>query len=221
MPERADPAQAAGRRGVTIPDKQVPGVYHRRIGDIVVTALSDGYVDAPYTVMRIAPEDAEAILARHFRPSPPRIAVNAFAIHSGGRLALVETGSGSSMGPTLGWLSQNLSLAGIDPAQIDTILLTHMHPDHSNGLVGDAGEIRFPGAELRVHEDEVAHWHDDGQMARATERQRVRYFEAARRQIAPYRARLDRTPMQRRDQCRLSFHAHPHGARFRARRPTA
>jgi len=111
MPERADPAQAAGRRGVTIPDKQVPGVYHRRIGDIVVTALSDGYVDASYTVMRIAPEDAEAILARHFRPSPPRIAVNAFAVHSGGRLALVETGSGSSMGPTLGWLSQNLSLA--------------------------------------------------------------------------------------------------------------
>ena len=131
--------------------------------------------------MRIAPEDAEAILARHFRPSPPRIAVNAFAVHSGGRLALVETGSGSSMGPTLGWLSQNLSLAGIDPAQVDTILLTHMHPDHSNGLVGDAGEIRFPGAELRV---------DDGQMARATERQRVRYFEAARRQLAPYRARL-------------------------------
>jgi hypothetical protein len=111
MPERADPAQAAGRRGLTIPDKQVPGVYHRRIGDIVVTALSDGYVDASYTVMRIAPEDAEAILARHFRPSPPRIAVNAFAVHSGGRLALVETGSGSSMGPTLGWLSQNLSLA--------------------------------------------------------------------------------------------------------------
>src|SRR5262245_36901367 len=95
MPERADPAQAAGRSGVTIPEKQVPGVYHRRIGDIVVTALSDGYVDASYTVMRIAPEDAEAILARHFRPSPPRIAVNAFAVHSGGQLALVETGSGS------------------------------------------------------------------------------------------------------------------------------
>jgi hypothetical protein len=55
--------KAAGRRGVTIPDKQVPGVYHRPIGDIVVTALSDSYVDASYTVMRIAPEDAEAILA--------------------------------------------------------------------------------------------------------------------------------------------------------------
>lgn len=190
MQERADTEHAARRQGAKIPQKQVPGVYHRRVGDIIVTALSDGYVDAPYTVMRIAPQDADAILARHFRPSPPRIAVNAFAIYSGDRLALIETGSGSSMGPTLGWLRQNLSLAEIDPAQIDTVLLTHVHPDHSNGLVGDEGEIHFPAAELRVHQDEVAHWHDDGKMARATERQRVRYFEAARRQLAPYRDRL-------------------------------
>jgi glyoxylase-like metal-dependent hydrolase (beta-lactamase superfamily II) len=190
MQKRVDTEQAASHRGATIPEKQVPGVYHRRVGDIIVTALSDGYLDAPYTVMRMIPQDADPILARNFRPSPPRIAVNAFAIYSGDRLALIETGSGSSMGPTLGWLPQNLSLAAIDPAQIDTILLTHVHPDHSNGLVGDAGEINFPAAELRVHEDEVAHWHDDGQMARATERQRVRYFEAARRQLAPYRDRL-------------------------------
>jgi glyoxylase-like metal-dependent hydrolase (beta-lactamase superfamily II) len=190
MQEKADTAQAARRCGATIPEKQVPGIYHRRIGDIIVTALSDGYLDAPYTVMQMAPQDADAILASHFKPSPPRIAVNAFAIYSGNRLALIETGSGSSMGPTLGWLRLNLSLAGIDPEQIDTILLTHVHPDHSNGLVGDAGEIHFPAAELRVHEDEVAHWHDDGQMARATERQRIRYFEAARRQLAPYRERL-------------------------------
>jgi glyoxylase-like metal-dependent hydrolase (beta-lactamase superfamily II) len=190
MQEGADTEQVAGRRGATIPEKQVAGVYRRRVGDIIVTALSDGYLDASFAVMRIPPEDADAILASHFRPSPPRIAVNAFAIHSGDRLALIETGSGNSMGPTLGWLRQNLSIAGIDPAQIDTILLTHVHPDHSNGLVGDAGEINFPAAELRVHEDEVTHWHDDGKMARATERQRVRYFEAARRQLAPYRDRM-------------------------------
>jgi glyoxylase-like metal-dependent hydrolase (beta-lactamase superfamily II) len=190
MQEGSDMTRAAHRHGATVPDKQVPGVYHRRIGSIVVTALSDGYLDAPYSVMRMAPQDAEAILASHFRPSPPRIAVNAFAIYSGDRLALIETGSGTSMGSTLGWLRQNLSLAGIDPARVDTILLTHVHPDHSNGLVGDSGEIHFPGAELRAHEDEVAHWHDDGQMARATERQRIRYFEAARRQLAPYRDRL-------------------------------
>jgi glyoxylase-like metal-dependent hydrolase (beta-lactamase superfamily II) len=151
------------------------------VGDIVVTALSDGYLDAPYAAMRIAEGDAAQILAREFRRAPPRISVNCFAVHSGGRLALIETGSGTSMGPTLGWLPRNLSAASIEVAQVDTILLTHMHPDHSNGLVGDAGEIHFPAAELRVHEDEVAHWHDDARMAQATERQRTRYFEAARR----------------------------------------
>ncbi len=175
---------------VTPPSRQIPGIYHRRVGDIVVTALSDGYLDAPHTVMRIAPEEADQILAREFRPSPPRISVNCFAVYSGGRLALIDTGSGNSMGPTLGWLPQSLAAARIEAARVDTILLTHLHPDHSNGLVGDAGEVHFPETELRVHEDEIAHWHDDARMAQATERQRVRYFEAARRQVAPYRDRV-------------------------------
>jgi glyoxylase-like metal-dependent hydrolase (beta-lactamase superfamily II) len=171
------------------PDRQIAGVYHRRIGDIVVTALSDGYLDAPFAAMRVAPEEAEQILARELRRSPPRISVNCFAVYSGGRLALIETGSGTSMGPTLGWLPRNLAAAGIDPGEVETILLTHMHPDHSNGLVGDAGEVLFPSAELRVHENEVAHWHDDGRMAQATERQKIRYFQGARQQFAPYRDR--------------------------------
>src|ERR1022692_4283386 len=118
-----------------IPQQQVPGIYHRRVGDITVTALSDGYLDVPLTVTRNLPvEDAEKFLASNCRPIAPRCSVNAFVVRVGERLALIETGSGNTMGPTLGWLPKNLRLAGIDPAKIETVLLTHMHPDHSNGL---------------------------------------------------------------------------------------
>jgi len=171
----------------TVPTTQIPGVYRRRIGDIVVTAISDGYLDGAYEFMRdITPQDAERILNDAFRPVPPRISINCFVIHSGGRVALVETGSGNSMGPTLGKMPQNLAAAGIDTKSIDTILLTHMHPDHSNGLTDENGVAKFPHVELVVAERDVAHWFDDAAMARATERQQRRFFRWAREQIAPY-----------------------------------
>ena len=173
------------------PDRQVPGVYRRRIGDILVTALCDGYLDADPAVLRgIAPERVEAILREGFRPVPPRIAVNAFLVQARGRTALIETGSGDSMGPTLGHLLANLRAAGTAPEQVEAVLLTHMHPDHSNGLCDPAGGRVFPHAELVLHEAELRHWQDDAAMAAAPERKRMRYFEAARRQLAPYRNQL-------------------------------
>jgi glyoxylase-like metal-dependent hydrolase (beta-lactamase superfamily II) len=174
-----------------IPHAQVPGIYHRRIGDIVVTALSDGYLNADVGVLQqISREEIDRILSETFRPSPPRLSVNAFLVHAKGRIALIETGSGNSMGPTLGQLLTNMRAAGTEPSQIDTVLLTHMHPDHSNGLSTAAGEPIYANAELLIHEVEVAHWTDDSAMAAAPERKRIRYFQAARRQLAPYRKQL-------------------------------
>jgi glyoxylase-like metal-dependent hydrolase (beta-lactamase superfamily II) len=66
-----------------------------------------------------------------------------------------------------------------------------MHPDHSAGLTDpETGRRLFPNAELVVHENEPRHWDDDAAMARASERAKKLYFQAAREQMAPYRDRL-------------------------------
>ena len=155
-------------------NEQVPGLYRRRIGDVLVTAISDGYIDAPYEALQgIEAEAAAGILRDSFRPTPPRISVNCYLVQAGGRTAVVDTGSGDTMGPTLGHLAGLMARLGIAAEAVDTVLLTHMHPDHSNGLTGADGNRLFPAAEIAVDERDVAHWHDDG----------------ARFQIAPYQDR--------------------------------
>jgi glyoxylase-like metal-dependent hydrolase (beta-lactamase superfamily II) len=174
----------------TQPAQQIPGIYHRKIGDIVVTAISDGYLDGDLSVMRnIDLEKANQALRDAFRPAR-RTSVNAFLIHSKGRLAIVDTGSGNYLQPTAGFVQRNLAAAGIDPKSIDTVLLTHMHPDHSAGLTDMSnGQRLFPNAELVVHENEPPHWFDDSAMAKADERSRKLYFLAGREQILPYKDR--------------------------------
>ena len=169
------------------PTSQIPGYYHRKIGDIIVTAISDGFLDGDVDVLRnIEPDDAMSMLQANFRHGR-RTFVNGFIIRSKGRVCLVETGSGNYLQPTAGKLLANVIAAGVDPNEIDTVLLTHMHPDHSAGLTNmEDSSLYFPNAELTVHENEPKHWLDDGAMANAEERAQRLYFQATREQIAPY-----------------------------------
>jgi glyoxylase-like metal-dependent hydrolase (beta-lactamase superfamily II) len=134
-------------------------------------------------------EKARQILTDAFRPAR-RTSVNTFLIHSKGRIAIIDTGSGNYLQPTAGFVQRNLAAAGIDPKSIDTVLLTHMHPDHSAGLTDMSnGQLLFPNAELVMHENELAHWFDDGAMAKVDERSAQLYFLAGREQVAPYKSR--------------------------------
>ena len=172
------------------PAQQIPGIYHRKIGDIIVTAVSDGYLDGSLDVMRNVDLDAaHRVLKDAFRPAR-RTSVNAFLIQSKGRTAIVDTGSGNYLLPTAGKVLENIAAAGVDPASIESVLLTHMHPDHSAGLSDPkTGRRYFPNAELVVHENEPKHWFDDAKMAVATERAKKLYFQCAREQVTPYKDR--------------------------------
>lgn len=182
---------ATATRTPPLPAAQVPAVYHRRLGELVISAVSDGYIDPSLEVARSvsAAEAARLITAGTGRPTP-RISVTMFVVRSAANTWLVDAGSGTTLGPTCGWLADNLAAAGIAFADVDAVLLTHVHPDHSNGLTGDDGKALFPNAEIVVHENEIGFWFDDAAMAAATERARTRYFQSARFRLAPYRDRI-------------------------------
>ena len=161
----------------------------KQIGDITVTALSDGALAAPLDVV-LGVERAEIERLAGRKPGEPLpIAVNAFLLERAGKWALVDTGSGNSMGPTLGKLPENLRVLGVTPERIETIFLTHLHPDHSNGLVDDAGNAIYPNAEVVLHETEAAFWLDRDEASGATERIR-RNIAKTKVTTAPYRERM-------------------------------
>ena len=174
-------------------NRQVAAVFHRRVGDILVTALHDGHQDAPLSSMAgIAEDEARGLLHDAFRPAR-RTAVNAFLIRHGSRIALVDAGLGEGVKDTVGFLPAQLAAAGVAPEAVDTLLMTHLHRDHWGGITTPAGTCCFPNANLHVHADEIAYVDDDAAMARIAEagtRQSV--FIEGRKRLAPYRSRMER-----------------------------
>lgn len=163
--------------------------YRIQIGDVTVTALSDGHIKGGEGILRNVDADAAAAVLRSANRYPPVVHVNAFVVRNAGRTMLIDTGSGLYMGRRAGALASSLDAAGIAATDIDTVFLTHIHPDHIGGLTDD-GKDRFPNAEVAVHASEYAYWMDDAAMQQANENQRALFFEAPRQQLAPYRDRL-------------------------------
>lgn len=172
------------------PQCQPSGLYHLSLGDIIVTAVNDGTFQASFDlIVGIDHEECARLEAARFRVVPPRMTMNAFLVQDGGRTILIDAGCGVSMGPTLGMLTRNLAGMGVRPEDIDTILVTHLHPDHVNGLVDGNGEAVFPKAELVVNRADLQFFRDPDSPSRAPP-EAQEFFEGARIATAPYADRI-------------------------------
>ena len=169
------------------PKTQVPGYYRMLLGDFEVTALYDGFVDIPSSLLKGMDEKAIAALLRDAnldRASGVQTAVNGYLINTGKNLVLVDAGTSHCFGPTLGALPANLRAAGYTPEQVDTVLLTHLHPDHACGI-SDAGKALFPNATVRVSAGEAEFWLDPDRAGQAPANQQALYA-MAHDAVAPY-----------------------------------
>jgi glyoxylase-like metal-dependent hydrolase (beta-lactamase superfamily II) len=162
-----------------------------KIGDIEITAISDGPLPASLDSFIEFDRGECERLAGKKAGAPMFLPVNCFLLRLGQKLVLIDTGCGPTMGPELGQLPNNLRLLGVSPEKIDTILLTHIHPDHALGLADEAGRAIFPNAELIVQEQEAAFWLDREPSSATDERVR-RNIVKGQGVTAPYRDRMRR-----------------------------
>lgn len=161
----------------------------RQIGDFEVIALSDGNMSASLDLLSgITTTDAGEIQRSAGVTDPGNLHIYGYLIRGRGRTILVDSGTGGANNVG-GQLAGHLQDFGVVPQAVDTLLLTHAHPDHIGGLLNEAGDAVYPNAQLYLHPNEVAFWQDDERLAQANERAQ-RNFTRARRTLAVYGERV-------------------------------
>jgi len=139
---------------------QVPGIYRLKIGTFEITVLNDGSAALPTKYFTGDAEGAAKLLDNAFVANKEMAPTtfNEWLINTGDKLILVDTGYASAIGPMAGKLPKVLAAAGVNPADIDAVVITHIHPDHCNGLLTTDKQIAFPNATVHVNGDEFAWW---------------------------------------------------------------
>jgi glyoxylase-like metal-dependent hydrolase (beta-lactamase superfamily II) len=168
---------------------QVPGYYRTQLGQFELTALYDGAIELDTKLLKNAKvADLQHLLARMFVGNPKmQTAVNAYLINTGNNLVLVDTGAAKLFGPSLGFVVQNMKASGYEPAQVDTVVITHLHPDHMGGLNDAGGQPLFSKAKILVPQADNDFWLSQKVADGAPDAMKP-FFKMAREAAAPYLA---------------------------------
>jgi glyoxylase-like metal-dependent hydrolase (beta-lactamase superfamily II) len=171
---------------------QAPGFYRYKIGDLQITAINDGVAQRPLEGF-IRNADINAVRKAMDDAMLPNtnvtIPFTTLVVNDGKKLTLLDTGNGNSGAPTSGTWMTNFRAAGFTPEQVDTVVISHFHGDHINGLRLKEGTTVFANAEVMVPKLEWDFWMDDAKAAAAPDAMKGA-FANVRRVFAPMKSAI-------------------------------
>jgi glyoxylase-like metal-dependent hydrolase (beta-lactamase superfamily II) len=139
------------------------------------TIISDGPLRlgtfSPEAFRGLTQEQIDEVLGANFLDKNNFVVEqNALVVNTGEKLVLIDTGIGFRQiyGPRSGRLLANLRAAGIDPAWIDVVAVSHGHPDHVWGLAGQDGKPNFPNAQIHITQADFDYWTDAAKLSHPT-----------------------------------------------------
>jgi len=169
-----------------------PYFYRFKFGDAEATIVSDGTLPLgdPHTNFTgLSPQEMDKQLTENFLPTANAVLEqNVLILNTGDRLVLFDTGMGGVQlfGPTTGKLLKTMKQAGIDPKDIDAVVMSHAHVDHCGGCVGDDGKSNFPNAQFYLSQADFDFWTDETKVAKEFKA----FLDTARKNLLPIRDRL-------------------------------
>lgn len=132
-----------------------------RIGEFAATALRDGGIDVANDGKTIGvghtPEEVTELLTSAGAPTDMlHLSIQPLVVKTQDHTLLFDTGAGSAFGESAGHLSASMTAAGIDPASVTDVFISHAHGDHVGGLVNTQGTLAFRNATIHISAPEWA-----------------------------------------------------------------
>lgn len=147
-----------------------------KVGDIEVFALHDGAVSRKVDAAFVKNASLEQVVSALKAGGLEETFQNTYtmtALRTGGKLVLFDTGFGANGPATTGKLAENMKAVGLDPAKVDTVIISHFHGDHISGLwVKETSAPIFPNAEILMPEIESKYWLDAERVEKVPEAQK-------------------------------------------------